>query len=388
MSDEIDVGIVVFLAALAVRIAGVALTSITEINPYAEADADVFAAGAAEVAATISNGDIPHIPIPPERVVNLWGPILSSFWLVPGPSRLYARLFTAIVGTLAVFALYRLTRSLHSRQAGILAAVPAIGYPSFVFVHSTVLREAVILAGLLGVVYLLVGDPAWKWGPKGRGRYLLAIPLLAVTTVLRIENLVLYVLVGATTIYLVSLRRFLKPRFVMLVGFIGAVVIHPGIRSGLTFLETERRERIGGRTAYLPEFLPDTILKALIFAPVGALYFLFTPFPWMIETVADTVASAESLVSIVYSLFATFGIRALWKRSQTVTATLVVGLLVGIILYGMVNANVGTSIRQRQMFLWLIFLFGGVGLAERLDWNRFSSELRGGPLRYAIRDYL
>ncbi|WP_436911253.1 hypothetical protein [Halosimplex marinum] len=374
------VGLLVFLLALSTRLVGVAVTGLTKLNPYARADADRFAASAAETAATLIAGRLPTIPTNPDRIVTLWGLFLSPLWLLPGPSRLYGRLFAALLGAVAVYGLYRLARALHSREAGVVAVLPLVCYPSIVLVHSTVLRESFVLAGLVWATILLSDTgaaPSWfqtgtgpAWFPDGTVRYLTGLAVLGLISVVRWENLPLYAVALGTGVAVGHRDGITQLRLAVaatLATLVTLTVGRPFVRSALDFLVVKRDRRSEGRTVYLPEFRPDTIPKAIAFAPVGAVYFLFTPFPWMIETVADAVVFPQSVGNLVAAGFAAVGVPVLWRRSERTTGALVVAFAVGTILYGLVNANVGTNVRQRQMFLWVLFLFAGVGAATRFD---------------------
>lgn len=372
------VGLGVFLAALVSRLLGVTITTLTSLNTYAQADADRFAASAAATAATFANGQLPQVPTDPDQVVSLWGLFLSPIWLLPGPNRLYARLVVALTGALAVYALYRLTVTIHSQRAGVVAATPLVVYPSFVFVHSTILREAFVLAGLIGATYLLAGEP--RWPRRETGQYALAVVALATITVIRWENLPIYLLVLVTAVVVRFQASIPSPRVAVAFTTAGAIsggwLGRPVIRAGLGWLSFKRHKRSEGRTVYLPEFRPDTIPKAVVFAPIGAVYFLFTPFPWMVGTVADAVVFLEALMNLVAFVVALAGVPLAWDRSAPMTAALCLGFVIAVILYGLVNANVGTVVRQRQMVLWVVFLFAGVAVAERVPANRWPAWVR------------
>jgi hypothetical protein len=73
----------------------------------------------------------------------------------------------------------------------------------------------------------------------------------------------------------------------------------------------------------------------------------------------------ESLGNIVYFGAAIFGSRLLFSQQRVPVATLVMSFLVFSILYGNITANVGAAARHRQMFSWVLYLFGGVWLASR-----------------------
>jgi len=373
-------GVAVFLTALGTRLVGVGITTVTSLNPYETADAGSFAASAAETAAGLASGTLPHVPTNPNRITTLWGLLLSPLWLLPGPNRLYGRLFAALLGTLAIYGVYRLAGALHSREAGVVAALPLVCYPSVVFTHSTVLRESFVLAGLVWATLILSGAvsvPAWlpnaagpAWLPGALVRHVTGVAILALISIVRWENLPLYALAIGTGVAIGYRAHFTRIRIAVAAGIAalgGLTIGRPFVQSALDFLVVKRDRRSEGRTMYLPEFRPDTIPKAVAFAPIGAVYFLFTPFPWMVETVADAVVFPQAVGNLVAARFAVAGVPVLWRRSERTTGALVVAFLCGTMLYGLVNANVGTNVRQRQMFLWVLFLFAGVGVATRFD---------------------
>ncbi|OLZ40767.1 hypothetical protein A6E15_07090 [Natrinema saccharevitans] len=94
------------------------------------------------------------------------------------------------------------------------------------------------------------------------------------------------------------------------------------------------------------------------------MYFLFTPFPWMISHSMDFVILGESITNLIYAVAAISGARILAKKTLAGTVALILGIVVGTLLYGLGTVNVGTAVRHRQMVLWAIFLLGGIGIAQ------------------------
>ncbi|WP_076609949.1 hypothetical protein [Natronorubrum thiooxidans] len=147
---------------------------------------------------------------------------------------------------------------------------------------------------------------------------------------------------------------------------------HRGNEGFLDFIIFSRAARIreqerGARTGYLIDHLPETLTGVVAFAPVGAIYFLYVPFPWMVETPIDLIVSLEGLVAMAYTVFAAFGVWYMRKRQLPATVALIAGFLTFVVIYGFISVNVGTSVRQRQPIIWVLFLFGGIGLAERFE---------------------
>jgi ABC-type cobalamin transport system permease subunit len=64
-----------------------------------------------------------------------------------------------------------------------------------------------------------------------------------------------------------------------------------------------------------------------------------------------------------------WGIRTLARKNKSATVALVVGLVLAIVFYGVGTVNYGTGMRHRQMFTWIIFLFGGIGIAEHVNFR-------------------
>lgn len=351
--------------ALATHLLAVVFTTVTGLNPDATGDASGFARTAAGFASLIAEGTIPVVDL--GATYDIWGIFLSPFWFLPGPSRVYARLFNAGLGAYAAYNIYVIATTLDSRRAGLIAATPLIVYPSFLAMHSTVLREAVVLAGLTVVARLYLV-------PNRLSRpaiHVLAVVVMVPVVILRSDNLPVYLVVGlvAVTVSMVPWRSI--PRAILVAALAvfpaGVAVGYPRIHSVVDRLVYLRGLRASGRTVYLGDVFPETVPAAIAFGWIGAAYFLFTPFPWMVETPLDLLVSLEGLTNIVFTIAAVEGSRVLWKRSPAATAALVGGIVLGVFLYGLGTANVGTAVRHRQMVLWAIFLLGGIGIANRFE---------------------
>ena len=85
----------------------------------------------------------------------------------------------------------------------------------------------------------------------------------------------------------------------------------------------------------------------------------------MIGAAPDVVIALQALGNIAFTIAALCGIRYAFQRAPATTVTLAVGFLAAAGLYGIVSANVGTSVRHRQMFFWVVYLFGAIGVVEQ-----------------------
>lgn len=378
-------GISVLVLALAIRSVAVGVTTVTDLNPASHADAVKFGTTAEAISRGLRIGD-PYAftsnsigffqfinPLVTIDTYALWGTFLSPFWLIPGPSSLYARLGVAFVGAVGIYNAYLLAHSYHSHHAGVVAAIPMVFYPSFIAVHSTLLRDAMVLFGITTAVrfFLLRSERR----PNVLS-YLIAAGALYLSLLLRDDNIVVFVtaIAAALAVYIVTTRH-LSTEFAI-IGFLGSPLIFtfllPVIRDGIQFLAYIRDVRTGGRTVYLQNIIPETIPELLAFSWIGAAYFLYTPFPWMIETVSDLLVGIEGLISIGFTIAAVWGVRYLGQKNMAVTVGLLAGLAAAVTLYGVGTVNYGTGMRHRQMFIWVIFLLGGIGISEKINLTQIS----------------
>lgn len=355
----------VFAVALCSHLFAVAATTVTGLNPDATGDVDAFETVAERFGSLLLQGTVPAVNW--GSTDQVWGIFLAPFWMLPGPSLVYGRLSSAVMGAVAAYNVYLIARTYHSRRAGVFAAAPLVVYPSVLSSHSTILRETIILCGLTTVaqIYML------QRCESAAKRHLLTAIVMTPVILQRTDNLPVYALVFAVAA-VVSLveRHELRPRVYGAMAAVSipvSILARPEIRSILSSLAGLRRARATGRTAYLTGTFPETVPAAIAFSWVGFAYFLYTPFPWMIGVPLDALIAVEGVVNLVYSVAAIAGARLAWQRSAAATAALVVGIVVGGVLYGLGTANVGTAVRHRQMVLWVLFVLGGIGLADRIS---------------------
>ncbi|HET7322725.1 MAG TPA: hypothetical protein VFJ06_00145 [Halococcus sp.] len=373
--------IVLLALAAVLRIGGIALST-AHVYSYSANDAIGFSHHARRIAMTTLAGQPqtgllfrPHLNLlgGMVKIYNLWGLILSPVYLLAGPSAIYARFALATLSVLAVWNIFVLGQTLHSRRTGLIAAFPVAVYPSFVLVHSTLLREATVLFLLTGVARLAIAPPERL---SRTSRVVLCGIGLVMTALLRWElwTLELLTVVVGTVVYLDAttnggvrdwLRTHRTGTLVIAIPVLyGAWRVAERAARYLTSLHLRRAE---GRTVYLADVAFRQVPQMLAFAPVAALYFLFTPFPWMVATPADAVIAVEALGNVAFAVAAVWGVRTLVSRSMSARiragwVALAIWFVAGSVLFGLGTANVGTAVRHRQMFVWVLYLFGAVGV--------------------------
>jgi hypothetical protein len=192
---------------------------------------------------------------------------------------------------------------------------------------------------------------------------------LGFATILRTDNFPVYILAIAAAI----ITRYWHARLAKIflgTGVLGSVIIGEQIISTvLRRFNTLRSRRARGRTEYLGWVRFDNLVEMVVFSWIGVAYFLFTPYPWMIETFADVPVAIEAAINLGYTVAAIWGFRTLLHRNTPIAVGLAVGLLLGVGLYGFGTVNYGTAVRHRPMFLWVIFIFGAIGISSKFQFR-------------------
>jgi len=132
-------------------------------------------------------------------------------------------------------------------------------------------------------------------------------------------------------------------------------------------LNREVTERAKGGAGYLEGFQYQSWGDVIVSAPLRAIYFQFAPFPLHVDQLFHLAAATQTPVLIVIAVAA---IRSLSEREtdrKTVVFLLTV-YLTGVVGYGLIDSNFGTTIRHRVPFVFLLVVFAGP-LLERW-WSR------------------
>jgi hypothetical protein len=115
-------------------------------------------------------------------------------------------------------------------------------------------------------------------------------------------------------------------------------------------------------SAYLEGADISTPEKAVKFLPLGVMYILLAPFPWMLVNIRQAITLPEMLVwwylipSLIRGII--YGVK---ERFTYVSSTLLfsVGLTM---VYALFQGNFGTAYRQRSQFFIFFFIFISAGL--------------------------
>lgn len=96
----------------------------------------------------------------------------------------------------------------------------------------------------------------------------------------------------------------------------------------------------------------------------GWFYFLFSPFPWRIQSISQFFSMPQMLLWYFSLIFAGIGFLIVFKKSLFITFLFALYIFLIGTLAGMSEGNIGTLFRHRDMITPLILIFGSITIAE------------------------
>ncbi|MEY8688210.1 glycosyltransferase family 39 protein [Bacteroides sp. AN502(2024)] len=129
-----------------------------------------------------------------------------------------------------------------------------------------------------------------------------------------------------------------------------------------------------GRAAYLSGVTFSNPVLTLLFLPVRVLYFLYTPFPWMIRSVIDIVGFFDAILYIWASIPIYKKLKEIHRKrkgkspDERFLLLLFITLVIIIAMFAAVTSNYGTAIRHRCKLIPIFLLIAADYI--RLPFNR------------------
>lgn len=360
--------LLLLLAALGLRLSFLALDASLEVFP--KADAIGYHDNAAMLADAWWRGQTWAVEMTPS--VSTYVHAIAPLYFFFGPNPLLPRLLSAVLGMAAVYNVFRIGERFLPRRAALAGSALVALLPSLAQLQSENLRDPLIIL-LVTIVFRLLlsrrlSHPA---AFTGLGATLLLIFFLREPTVLALALPVLVLAVHRLrSPSESSARSSLAPwiggaAVAVLLAFAISRLVAPEWTDP-ALIEATRANWAEGGSAYLRNVQFDSWGDVLLFVPVGALYFFLSPFPWQIHNSLALLAAVENLL-IFYPATALAAAAAWRNRTRPEILALALFALVGVALFGIIEGNVGTALRHRAQFTWIVLLLAGPSLAAGLS---------------------
>ena len=296
---------------------------------------------------------------------------------------LAAQLVNIIFGTLLVFYIYLMALNVSgSIKSARLAALLAAFFPTHVFFSAVLLREIIIIFFILFSAYKLI-----LWLQTGSLCMIIVSFLSMVAASLFHGSLVV---LGFIQIFMVTFYRPLDKKLKIsvkqvLVALIIVLFFILTVSELITYRMPDNffeyfsldhfrsyvENRTIGRTHYLDGLVPESYFDLVWQTPVRIVYFMFAPFPWMIENLSDALGFLDVCIYILLLFYSLKGIKRLFKTKKVETACILFFMVSIVTMYSWGVVNYGTAWRHRAKLAPFLIVTASVGMvssSKRWDW--------------------
>lgn len=332
------------------------------------------------------------------RYTNLqrsgWGMYyyVAGVYYVLGRIPLIIQLINCALGAVVCVFVYRITWLVYPEQrVARLAAILAAVAPSMVLWTSQGLKEAPIVLSLsLCAFYTLklchrftVRNCAWL--------------LLALFILYALRHYAFYITFVATAGALLFTTQHFTPvralQGMALVLILGLTFAYLGADETVQSLDLERLQRGRAWSARVANSGFSTGLdvtdtrSSLQFLPLGVLYVLFAPFPWMVKNLGQLLTLPEM---VLWWLAAPLLARGYWfmLRHRFLASLPLTVFTIGLTLtYALFQSNAGTVHRQRTQLLVFFYIFISIGWEQWRQARRRPASIKRrvrAPLPYGL----
>jgi hypothetical protein len=307
-----------------------------------------------------------------------WGMFywVAGVYYLLGRNPLAIQLINAAFGAAACMIVYKMARLIHPepRVARVAALLTAFA-PSLVLWSSQALKDApIVLCLCLCMLYAL----------KLRERFTvkslvwLLVFLFCLYSLRHYAFYILFVAVGGTLVFgakrLTPVRVLQGGLLVLVLGLAFAYFGAGEAVQGAFDLKHIQRMRSWGAKVSTSGFGGEVDITdpeaALGFLPIGVLYVLFAPFPWMINNLRQLITLPEL---IAWWALTPLMLRGYWfalrhrLRESFTVCLFTLGLVLAYALY---QSNVGTAYRHRAQLYVFFVIFISIGLELRRSAKR------------------
>ena len=295
---------------------------------------------------------------------------VASIYYVIGRNPLALQLINSVLGAATCVIVYKICQGVYpERRAARTAAILTAASPSMILWSAQGLKDAPIVFVLCMCMYYAL---SLRVRVQFKRIALLLIFLFCLYSLRHYAAYIVFIASAGTLLF--AAKKFTASRVIqggVLVIVIGLALSYFGGDVARTSLDLKRMQqaRVWSAGVANSGFGGDVDITdptaALGFLPVGILYVLFAPFPWMITNLRQLITLPELLVwwAMIPLLVRGYWVSIRHRMRETFgICVFTTGLTLS---YALFQSNVGTAYRHRAQLFGFFFIFISIGLEAR-----------------------
>ena len=368
----------VLLVALILRIGLAFFHYFIAPLPDSQADAIMFESTARQWAAEGWQGLLSHW----QSGALLYSWLVSLLYLLFGPSTLLAQVINVFLGIMIVYLVWRIGSELFDERMGKIASWIVCLFPTLNLYSALTMREAPF-------VFLLVLG-VWRgvrWIKESKVKdFFWAVFFLVLATGLHlgawpvIWGLGLWSIgKGFNQLFRAKSRPWGSLGELAIVGAACAFIVlcRWGWDKGGVFevgVSTVQRAYAIGRAAYLQNLVAKNVFDLFWQVPLRLIYFLFTPFPWMVKEKVDLLGLFDAFLYLAIGVFIVYSMLLAYRRERRVFiggCFVLMLFIFSLVAFAIVTSNYGAAVRHRAKFLPILAVLASPGIirVRNLLWS-------------------
>lgn len=358
----------ILLVSYVIRLVFVLLDESLGLYSY-ELDSITFNRVAGDIIENIRNGSPVFNAVFASQTAKHYGLLISIFYYLLDYDQVIIRLLNSFIGVLTIAAFSKLALALTGRRrVSRIATIILACYPSFFLFSTLNLRDGIMVFLAIKMLSHFILAETKK---NNQLQVLFFLAYFILNGLLRLQNFILISTVliiywswklwqkEQSTLLKTSFQLFLFLPFLLIVifkwNFIVTLLQYPIIKMPL---------RATGGSAYLQNMVYSSWWDIFKFMPLRFIYFTFGPMLWDIRSAAMIPAMLEGWL-IGLSFFFSY---RFWKKNDSVPTHQIFFLIlfgvIGLMANAIVDANYGTAIRHRMVYVIPFLLFASRYLAD------------------------
>mgnify|MGYP006087730395 CR=1 FL=1 len=310
-----------------------------------------------------------------ERNIGLYSKFLGWIFYFTGPMRILGQYINVLLGVSTVVIIYRimLQCKINRRIIQVILVIAAF-FPNSVIMSAILLRE---ILPTFFIAFSLLWFVKWYLNQSFIS-FLLSIVMLGLASMF--HSGVIVVALGYLFMYLfysdrsnkfeISIKNVLM--FIPIAAFIFLFTTQFGDALFFKFGKLEESGNIygsvksaAGGSAYLEGMTINSPLQFLLYAPIRAFYFLFSPLPMNWRGFADIITFMTDSLFYFFVLYFYYKNRRWFFNNKKLIFILLITLLIVAIVFGIGVSNSGTAMRHRQKIIPVALIFLAVMKNEK-----------------------
>lgn len=383
-SDEKKFITLIFLSALAVRLAFGIFIHLFDLRDFFGGDAKTYDLGG-WVISQYWSGYIGAGDYAVEKAIATngsgWGMnyLVGGLYYLLGRNILVAQSFCAVIGAATTPMVYYCSLQLfNNKRVAKTAALSIAFFPSFIVWSSQLMKDGLI-------IFLLVLSMTMVLQLQKKFNY--AALLLLIFSLGGIISLRFYIfymvavaVAGSFLIGLNSSPQSMIRRFIVLL-LLGLALTYLGVirNANVTYERFGNLERIqasredlarSAESGFGDDVDVSTTSGAITAIPIGFAYLMFAPFPWEVNNFRQAITLPEVLIWWALIPLMVMGLWYSIRHRLRNTVAILIFSVALTLAYSIFQGNVGTAYRQRtqiQVFLFIFIAVGWVLFKERKE---------------------